>query len=433
MRYDRYIFHVDVNSAFLSWSAVERLKKNPDSVDLRTIPSAVGGDVKKRRGVVTAKSIPAKKMGVKSGEPVVTALKKCPQLLVIPGEFSVYRKYSKAFIKILHGYSPAVQQVSIDEAFMDMTGLERLYADSDYGNLQFPLSLANRIKDEIYQSLGFTVNIGISTNKLLAKMASDFSKPNKIHTLYPHEIENKLWGLPLGKLFGCGKATVQKLHKVGIKTIGDAANADERMLTSLLGESVGASLYRSANGIGSSHVNIGNNDAKSYSNETTIAFDIDADNYAAEMYAVIRELSDSVAYRLRRDNMFAKTIGVVVKTDSFERHSMQLQLEAHTHNTELIYNTASRLMDKLLLGEAGLFSKGGKIRLAGVSATQLDDGEYRQMNILDVVDQDSLYDSNDIQKAHSKPSTTDDVIDKIRLEFGKNSIVRAGQLKKKNR
>lgn len=431
MKYDRYIFHVDVNSAFLSWTAVERLKQNPDSVDLRTIPSAIGGDVEKRRGVVVAKSIPAKNMGIKSGEAIASALKKCPKLLVAHSEFSVYRKYSKEFIKILHKYSPTVQQFSIDEAFVDVTALENIYRELESEDLKFPLSLANKIKNEIYEELGFTVNIGISSNKFLAKTASDFSKPDKIHTLYPHEVEEKLWKLPLGEMFGCGRATAQKLHKVGLKTIGDLANADERMLISLLGEKAGTAMYRNANGMGSSHVNIEKHDAKSYSNESTTPFDIDADNYVDDMPRLIRELSESVAYRLRKDNMFAKTVGLTVKTNDFERRSMQCQLESHTNSTELIYSTAVKLADRLLLGKEGIFSKGRKVRLVGVSATQLDDGEYKQMNISDIIMQDDLSYDIGVERTQGNTSITDEVMDKIKYKFGKDAILRADQLKNK--
>ena len=182
---EKLIFHVDVNSAFLSWTAVKRLNEEPDSVDLRAIPSAIGGDVAKRHGVITACSIPAKKLGVRTGEPVMRALEKCPELILLTSDFKTYREYSEKFIKILKKYALAVEQVSIDEAYIDITGTDE------------PIKMADKIKTEIYESLGFTVNIGISTVKLLAKMASDFEKPYKIHTLFPEEIKEKMWKLQL--------------------------------------------------------------------------------------------------------------------------------------------------------------------------------------------------------------------------------------------
>ena len=209
----RTIFHVDVNSAFLSWSALKRLAEEPGSVDLRTIPSAVGGDVKTRHGVITAKSIPAKKYGVQTGEPVVKALQKCPQLVLVPADFETYQKYSHALMDILAQYTPLLQQMSVDEAFLDLT--DRIPP----GDREGALALAGEIRSKVRDSLGFTVNVGISCNKLLAKMASDFQKPDRTHTLYPEEIPARMWPLPIGSLFGCGKQTAQKLQLIGIEML----------------------------------------------------------------------------------------------------------------------------------------------------------------------------------------------------------------------
>ena len=230
---ERVIFHVDVNSAFLSWSALKRLEEDPGSLDLRTIPSAVGGDVKTRHGVITAKSIPAKKYGVQTGEPVVKALQKCPQLVLVPSDFETYRKYSRAMMEILARYTPLLQQMSIDEAFLDLS--ERISPRDREGALE----LARQIRDTVRQELGFTVNVGISNNKLLAKMASDFQKPDRTHTLYPEEVPAKMWPLPINDLYGCGKQTARKLQLVGINTIGDAAAADLELLQTVLGERTG--------------------------------------------------------------------------------------------------------------------------------------------------------------------------------------------------
>ena len=224
----KIIFHVDVNSAFLSWSAVKRLKDDPSALDLRTVPSAVGGDVKTRHGVITAKSIPAKRFGITTGEPVMTALRKCPDLILIPSDFQTYRQYSKAFIRILKQHSGLVEQVYIDEAFADMTGVPD------------PLAEAAALRAEIREKLQFTVNVGISENKLLAKMASDFEKPDRTHTLWPSEIPEKLWPLPIRELFGCGAATAARLNSFGIRTIGDAAGTDLKVLQAILGEKGGA-------------------------------------------------------------------------------------------------------------------------------------------------------------------------------------------------
>ena len=237
--FDKIIFHVDVNSAFLSWEAVYRSKILSETLDLREIPSAVGGDVEKRHGIILAKSQPAKKYNIQTGESIREALNKCPDLTLVPPHYDLYEKSSKAFIEILREYSSCVEQYSIDEAYCDMTGTEYLFGT--------PVVAATMIKDRIHRELGFTVNIGISNNKLLAKMAGDFKKPNLVHTLFPEEIE-KMWRLPVSDLFYVGRATTKALLKLGIQTIGDLAKADVNLLRSHL-KSHGEVIWCFANGI----------------------------------------------------------------------------------------------------------------------------------------------------------------------------------------
>ena len=237
------IFHVDVNSAFLSWESAKRLRDNPDALDLRTINAVIGGDEKMRHGVVLAKSPSAKKYGIMTGEPLSHARQKCPELVVVPPDHELYAASSRKFIEILEEVAPVIELCSIDEAFCDMTGTEKLYGD--------PIAFATKLKDRIYKELGFTVNIGISTNKLLAKMASDFEKPNRVHTLFPEEMAAKFWPLPVESLYGCGKTTAKRLRSLGITTIGALAKADRQMLLSNF-KSQGDYLWESANGISSS-------------------------------------------------------------------------------------------------------------------------------------------------------------------------------------
>ena len=397
---DRIIFHIDVNSAFLSWSAVKRLREDPSALDLRTVPSAVGGNVETRHGIITAKSIPAKKYGVTTGEPVISALKKCPNLILVPNDRKTYKAYSADFIRILRKYADEVEQVSIDEAFLDMSdperfyeGVRKTYALTDksefrtFGDKTYPLSAAELIKNEIRDTLGFTVNVGISTNKILAKMASDFEKPDKIHTLYPDEIATKLasdfekpdkihtlypdeiatklWPLPIGELFGCGRKTADKLRSVGVTTIGDAATMSLENLQSIIGSKAGEYLHKNANGISDSPVISEREKAKSYSNETTTAEDITASNYQANGLPIIQRLSESVASRLRRDNVRAYTVYVIVKTGEFRRHTRQTTLPDSTNDTDVIRDTAAALMDAILFGREGLFSKDQTVRLIG--------------------------------------------------------------------
>lgn len=223
---ERLIFHVDVNSAFLSWEATRRVKQGLP--DLREIPSCIGGDPRKRTGIVVAKSIPAKKYGIQTGEPMAMAFRKCPELISVPADFELYDKYSRSFKSICASYAPVMESFSIDEVFLDMTGTSLIYPD--------PVAAAHELKGKIHRELGFTVNVGISTNKLLAKMASDFQKPDRVHTLFPDEIPEKMWPLPIRNLLFLGKASEQKLLNQGIRTIGDLAREREANVQLWLGE-----------------------------------------------------------------------------------------------------------------------------------------------------------------------------------------------------
>ena len=373
---DHIIFHVDVNSAFLSWSAIKRLEEDPSSVDLRTIPSAVGGDIKTRHGVVTAKSIPAKKYGVKTGEPVVKALQKCPDLVLVKSDFTYYRSCSHKFIRILEEYCQELEQVSIDEAYMDMSHLA-LLSDREL------IDRARIIRERVFHDLGFTVNIGISTNRLLAKMASDFEKPDRTHTLWPEEVPEKMWPLPIGALYGCGGVSAGRLRSFGIRTIGDAASAEVTILQAILGEKAGAYISRAAKGISSSPVSDEREAARSYSNETTTSEDISSRNYEEKVPPILRHLSEKVAARMQRDGARALTIGVMVKTGEFRRHSRQITLAQATADPEFIFQTASELLRALTDSGEGLFAQGQVLRLIGVSASNLDSSDFRQIGLFD--------------------------------------------------
>ena len=369
----RTIFHVDVNSAFLSWSALKLLQKDPGGIDLRTVPSAVGGDVETRHGIITAKSIPAKKYGIQTGEPVVKALAKCPCLIIVKSDFVTYREYSSRLMELLHGYTMYIEQASIDEAYMDVSEIVK----------DDPRNLAREIADKVKQKLGFTVNVGVSRNKFLAKTASDFSKPDKVHTLYPDEIQQKLWPMPIGKMHGCGHATATKLQDLGIRTVKDAALADLAFLQNILGNKSGLYIYERANGRDESPVDYQEREAKSYSNETTLAVDVNRENYQNLAVPVLKELSEKVAARLRKDHVCGSTISIMVKTGNFQRHSRQTTLFSSTDDKALIFEQALFLMNNLLLGSDGLFDKDEVIRLIGVGVSNLDNGENRQMTLLE--------------------------------------------------
>lgn len=446
MSENRIIFHVDVNSAFLSWSAVKRLKEDPEVLDIRTVPAVICGDVESRHGIVTAKSIPAKAYGIETAEPVVSAMRKCPNLLLVKGDRETYKHYSDAFIQILHKYGPVVQQVSIDEAYMDMTGTQEIFKHLVTEDLPFPICVADAIKAEIRDTLGFTVNVGISSNKLLAKMASDFKKPDRIHTLWPSEVPEKMWPLPIGELHGCGKQSAQKLNRLGFFTIGDVAQMDRELLQMQMGEKSGAYLWRSANGISDSPVHAERDEVKSVSNETTLSADITRNNYEKEAADVIRMLSDSVARRLRKKGIFGGTVFISVKNSAFKRYSRQATLDTSTDTSEVIFQNAMMLLDQLVWGNHGLFEKDERIRLLGVGVSNLDHGEYRQMSLFDMMTDYGAVKSEKAKESHSfqemtstynntcdqeKAKRLNEALDQIKTKFGDRSIVRGSHLKRK--
>ncbi len=428
---NRIIFHVDVNSAFLSWSAVRRLKDDPGALDLRTVPSAVGGDVATRHGIITARSIPAKKYGVQTGEPVTQALKKCPGLILVPSEFDTYREYSHRFMDVLRSYSKLVEPASIDEAFVDITDFIREMPGTGQADPGDPavraaaVKVADMIRDNVRRALGFTVNVGISTNKLLAKMASDFIKRDLTHQLWPDEIGARMWPLPIGELFGCGPKTAAKLEGMGIRTIGDAAAMDPAILRVLLGESSGDYIYRAANGEGSNLVRVEREAAKSYSNETTTAEDITTDNYDAQAPAIIRKLSDKVSARLRKDSVRGFTVIVTVKTSDFQRHSRQSRLDRATDDGDEIFRNSMKLLRSLMFGEGGeqgLYSEQSGIRLLGVGVSSLTQGdeEESQMTLED------LARAREQAEAKADPEL-DRLLEMINSKFGSGTIRRGGR------
>lgn len=393
----KIIFHIDVNSAFLSWEALEQLKQG-SKVDLRTIPSIVGGDPSKRHGIVLAKSIPAKKYGIVTGEPVFQALKKCPGLTVVSPTHHIYSQNSHAMIDLLLTYSPDIEQFSIDECFIDVTGLKLRFGD-DY------MALAWQIKNHIRDELGFTVNVGVSENKLLAKMASDFQKPDRIHTLFPEEIQEKMWPLPVSELFMVGKAATARFEMMGIKTIGDLARANSAVLEQQL-KKYGLMIWEYANGRDNSPVQSQESEAKDLSNETTVSFDI-TDKETARLY--ILSLSETVGMRLRKAGLFAGVVAVHIKNSNFEAYSRQRKLDNATQDTNVIFSTASELFDQVW--------KRDPVRLIGVATSQLQKDPVKQLDMFSLA-----------SPKRADRVKLDESIDKIREKFGHDYVVRGSLL-----
>lgn len=374
--------------------------------DLREIPSCIGGDPKSRRGIVVAKSIPAKKYGVTTGEPVSMALRKCPELVCVPGDFALFETCSRAFKKICASYAPVMESFSIDEVFLDMSGTEKIYPD--------PVKLACEIKDRIREELGFTVNIGIGTNKLLAKMASDFEKPDKVHTLFPAEIPTKMWPLPVRDLLFLGKASEQKLIKAGIKTIGEMARYPETEIQRLLGEKTGHQLYEYANGRDDSPVRGEREEAKGYSAETTTEEDIVTYEQA---FSLLLAQCDVVAARMRKDGKKCSCVSVTYRMLDFRTRSHQKKLGNPTDVTEEIFVQVKNLLYECWQCQP--------LRLIGVALTDLTSDDFRQISLFENTEN------------HEKQKKVDGVVDDIRKRFGNGMIVRgstmntAGQVARK--
>ena len=410
------IFHIDVNSAFLSWTAVEELKNGSD-IDLRDIPSIIGGDQHSRRGVVLAKSVPAKKFKIQTGEPVANALRKCPNLVMVSPNHKMYKEYSNRLMEFLKTYTPDIEQISIDECFMDFTGIAKQFVS--------PVEAALEIKNRVKEMFGFTVNVGVSDKKLLAKMASDFEKPDKVHTLFTDEIQAKMWPLPVGELYMAGKSTVKTLEKLEIKTIGELATTDVKIVELHL-KSHGRKLWELANGMDDSVVELERAEAKGIGNSTTLPKDLETES---EAKSVLYLLAESVGTRLRKAGQKAGMVSVEIKYYNFETCSHQKQLFKATNSDQMIYNAAIELFRELWNGEP--------VRLLGIRTSKLsEEGEPEQLTIFDF--QNIQYDSKQKNKEDNtenkeknlqrkKFEDLDKALDKIRKKYGHDAVVRGGQ------
>lgn len=390
----KQILHVDVNNAFLSWTAVERLKQG-EKVDIRTIPAIIGGDEEQRKGVVLAKSNIAKQFGIQTGEPIYFARKKCPNLQVFQGNFKTYYKYSDALYNLFLEYTEKIERFSIDECFLDMT----YYIPKGRNLIDIAYEINKRVKEEF----GFTVNIGISENKLLAKMASDFEKPDKVHTLWKEEIENKMWKLPVSELFMVGRKSIPKLQKIGIKTIGDLAKKDEKELIKAFGK-YGKMIWEYANGIDLSEVNYKQEKPKGIGNSITLPYDY---VNIEKLEEVLLALVEQVTYRLRHHELLANVVNVQIKTNEFKVLSHQRKLDFPTDSTKIIQEMAKKLLKEIY--------NNVPVRLIGIRVDQLVEKEQRQI---------SLFENTE----NEKQKKIDSVVDKIKEKYGYETITRAGKM-----
>ena len=391
---EKQILHVDVNNAFLSWTAVEMLKNGSD-IDIREIPAIIGGDETKRSGIVLAKSMKAKECGIKTAQTIYQARAKCPGLKIYPSNFKIYKQYSNKLYELLLQYTDKIERFSIDECFLDMTN----YLMQD--------TLENKAKEinkRVKEELGFTVNIGIAPNKLLAKMASDFTKPDRIHTLYKEEIPTKMWPLPVSELFMLGKRTVPKLYNMQIKTIGDLAKTSKETLSKKFGKH-GIQMWEYANGIDNSEVQYKKEKPKGIGNSITLPENAEQ---IEKLEEILLALAEQVTYRLRKYDLLAKTVNVQLRTNNFEDTSHQGKLDNPTATTKEIYEKAKKLLNQM-------YHKPMKIRLIGLRVDNLIEKENMQISLFQ-------------EPKNDKQEKLDKVVDELKNKYGYNKITRAGKM-----
>ena len=386
---ERIIMHIDVNNAFLSWSAIDLLNKGY-KYDIRNSYAVIGGDESKRSGIVLAKSTPCKKLGIQTAETLYQARKKCRVLKVFPPNYAFYQKMSKELFKIISKYTPDIEIASIDECYIDYGKTMLINGD--------PIEFAYKLQKEINDTLHFTVNIGIANNKLCAKMASDFTKPNKVHTLFKNEIKEKMYPLPVGDLFGIGKKSVSKLKQIGINKIEDLAYYDEKKLT-IFFKNQAKHMIELAQGIDNTEVISEKNDFKSISMTTTLPIDI---TQIDDAYDELRKISETIAQNLRKEEKYAYVIAVILKSNSFITKNHQTKLVNPTNTGIEIYKKAKQLLKEMWDDEP--------IRLIGIRLDNLVADYGYQASIFENVDE------------KIKNEKLEKVIDQIKNKYGSKSI-----------
>ena len=389
--------HIDVNSAFLSWSALKQLKEG-SKIDLRKEIAVVSGEEASRHGIVVAASIPAKKIGIHTPMNLRDARKIYKDLIVTHADRAFYKECSNNMMRLIKYLFPKYEQFSIDECFVDYTDMRKLYGNE--------VKFAYKLKDEIYKRFGFTVNVGIGNNKLLAKMASDFEKPNKVHTLYSYEIKEKMWPLPISDLFMSGKSASAKLKELGINTIGDLACYDQNKLISLL-KSHGKMLYEYANGIDNSPVENKYDERKGIGFSKTLEDDIED---KVRLYQELKRFSNRISLELKKRGLYARTLVVTLRYSSFKTYNHQLKLDNNTNLEEELYENAKIAFNKLWNLEP--------VRLIGLRVTDMSNNNDIQLSLFD--ENHKIITEKEIDK----------LIDDINKEFGSGAVFKGIKIKK---
>ena len=386
----RTILHVDLDAFF---AAVEQR----DDPTLRGKPVLVGGSA--RRGVVAACSYEARKFGIKSAMPMAEALRRCPSAIVVRHSMDRYAEASHRFFQILGDYSPEVEGLSLDEAFLDVTASARLLGDGP--------TIARAIKRRVIEELSLVASVGVAPIKLAAKIASDIDKPDGLRVVSPEGLLSFLHPLPVTRLWGVGEATRQVLATLGLSTIGDVARYPEAALVSRLGAATGQHLASLARGEDHRPV-VGEQDPVSVGHQET--FDDDIDD-KGELAVILLDQADRVAHRLREANLRARSVVLIIKYDDFRSITRRTTLDAATSDGGQLARTAIDLLSKVAIESR----KGARVRLCGISATSLEPRDAPRQLLFD-------------EASRAKGERLGDTLDKLAAKFGKPMIKRAVHL-----
>ena len=386
----RAIMHVDMDAFY---AAIEQ-RDNPE---LKGKPVIVGGSIESR-GVVSTASYEARKYGVHSAMAMTEAHRRCPQGVYLPVDMQKYRRVSRQIMEIFHRFTPEVEAISLDEAFLDVTGSRKLFGTAE--------EIGREIKRLIQQEVQLTASVGLSYNKFLAKLASDMDKPDGFYQIRPEELESKVWPLPIRRMMGVGSKTAQMLEKMGVTTIGQLAGMNTGLLEHLLGKQ-GIMMHEMANGIDNRPVEPVR-ESKSVGRETTFPQDI-SEKYLLE--TILFTLTDDVCHTLRSSNLKGKTVSIKIRYPDFHSITRAVTLEQYTSSFEPVFAAVQQLMQHN-------YKDGTAVRLIGVSVSNLKKDDQ-------IVEQQDLFQDDTLQK---KQNALNSVMDSINGKYGGDTVRRARKL-----
>lgn len=384
------IMHVDMDAFY---AAIEQ-RDNPE---LKGKPVIVGGTIESR-GVVSTASYEARKYGVHSAMAMTEAHRRCPDGIYLPVDMQKYRRVSRQLMEIFHRFTPDVEAISLDEAFLDLTGSQKLFGPAE--------EIGMEIKQLIREELQLTASVGLSYNKFLAKLASDMDKPDGFYRILPEELEEKVWPLPIRRMMGVGGKTSQMLEQMGVTTIGQLAKVNTGLLEHLLGKQ-GVVMHQVANGIDDRRVEPVR-ESKSVGRETTFPQDI-CEQYLLE--TILFTLADDVCHTLRISGLKGKTVSIKIRYPDFRSITRAVTLEQYTSSFEPVFAAVQDLMQHN-------YKDGTAVRLIGVTVSNLKKDDQ-------IVEQQDLFQD---ATAQNRQNELNKVMDKINEKYGGNTVHRARKL-----